>query len=395
MTASREVWFFTAATATGGGGVRHTVALMQAMSQLYGDRLVIVGRDELKNIPLPRRVGRYVAVPLRSRAQKLWWFVRGGAYDLLTPFVDRWLAEQAQMPSLVVLDRSWIGRFAARLVRRGVPVVTMHHNVEVDYVGSTLATPVLRPFLLPVIRSNERDALRHSSLNLCMTDRDAARLRTVYGLPAKTVFAPLGSFETFDQQPPVARADGADTASAFNLVITGSLCDYQTVDGIRWFISDIFPLVKKAAPDVRLVLAGRSPSPEVVNLAKTEGIQLGPNPADMDAITGKAHVYLAPTRLGSGLKLRLRDALRLGMPVVSHEVSARGYEGLFPNPLFQTFTTPEQCVAALLRVRARLPLGAAIRQQLQGIYEGHFSFPAGLARLRGILASSLPATALP
>jgi len=388
MTRPPEVWFFTAATATGGGGVRHTIALMQAMSQLFGERLIIIGRDELKSISLPRQAGRYVAVPLRRRGQKFWWFVRSGAYDLLTPFVDRWLAKRPPPPALAFLDRSWVGRFAPVLAKMGVPVVTMHHNVESDYVGSTTGS-LLRPLVLRAIRRNESLALLHSAVNLTMTDEDATRLRLQYGIGACTAMDVLGTFEPFDRAPLPVSFDRCSAKASCHMIMTGSLCDRQTEDGVAWFATKILPRVKSRVPYADLTVAGRQPSQLLQRLARDCGFRVVANPADMDALVCEADLYVAAVRLGSGLKLRLSDALRCGLPVLCHPVSACGYQELYPPPLLQTFTSADEFVAVLGRTQSLLPLAPSLRKSIQSTYSAAFSFSSGVARLFAILRQHL------
>ncbi len=285
--------------------------------------------------------------------------------------------------------------FAPRLAALGVPVMTINHNVELDFYNLTMTSLLLWALVLRVVRRNEMAALLHSTVNPCMTTHDADRFRSAYNLEGNTAHSPLGTFEMFQEVPAPAVAMRKNAEEGFCLAITGSLCDYQTIDGVRWFIGYIYPLLKKAMPDAQVILAGSLPLPEISDLAKKPGVRLIPNPESIDAIVQQAQVYLAPTRLGSGLKLRLKGGLRLGLPVVSHAVSARGCEGFFPDPFFQTFTTPEDCIAALLRVRDRLPLDMAIRQQIESIYKEQFMFPAGLVRLREILERHVPASSLP
>ncbi len=382
------VWFLTASGTSGGGGVQHTVALLQAMSYLYGACLTIIGREELQSVPLPRPAGRYVVVPRRSTWQKVWWLATARGYDLLSPFVDRWLSAAEELPALALLDRSRIGRFAPRLAGMGIPVVTVHHNVEVDYIASTESNVLLRPRLVHVIRKNERMAVHHSSINLAMTREDQERLRDLYGMAEGRATEVLGTFARFDRLSPTTPDVESPDRRPFHVVTTGSLCDAQTVDGVAWFLTEIYPRLKARVPDVMVTVAGRAPTSKVRRLVAQAGVRLVPDPGEMDAVVRHADVYVAPFRLGSGLKLRVSDGLRCGLPVVSHAVSARGYADLLPSPLLQVFRWPDECVAALERVRLAPP-DLATRRRIQTLYVQRFSFSAGVARLSAILGTQL------
>lgn len=390
-----DIWFVTTSGASGGGGVLHTTALLQAASVLFKERLCIIGRNELRTIPMPYTPGRFVSVPLRSAWQKAWWLATGRCYDLMSPFLDNWLTGIQHKPRLVFLDRSRIGRFAPRFEALGVPVITMHHNVEADYVHSTETTPLIRSLLLHIVKTAEKQALMHSSINLSMTSHDTDRLRKFHAIDSGVAIETLGTFETIDTPPPPLLVDTLPMSRPWHIVITGSLCDYQTIDGIHWFLQNIHPKLKSSAPGLQITIAGRSPTPGILDLARKAGVSILSNPANMDIITQQADIYLGPTRLGSGLKLRLKDGLRMGLPIVAHSVSARGYRELIPDPLFQSFDTPDECVSALLRLLPLLPLDLATRRDIQHRYLEQFSFSAGLARLQRILEAHLPASECP
>ena len=62
-----------------------------------------------------------------------------------------------------------------------------------------------------------------------------------------------------------------------------------------------------------------------------------PNPESIDDIITDSDIYLCPTRLGGGIKLRVMDGLRLGIPVITHSCSARGYDYFIDKPYFKVF----------------------------------------------------------
>jgi len=146
------------------------------------------------------------------------------------------------------------------------------------------------------------------------------------------------------------------------------------------------PRIKLAIPHAAVTISGRLPAKPIIALARIPGVQVIANPPDMDRIIQSAHVYVAPTRVGSGLKLRLKDGFRLGLPIVSHAISAKGYRDVFPKPLLQTFTTADECVSALVKLY-RNDICATDRLDIQRRYVDQYSFNSGVVRLRRILAA--------
>lgn len=379
-----------------GGGSIMTCALLQAFSMLYGERLAIIARPEIKNVPLPRIPAEFVSVPPRSLLQKAWWMMTFRGIDRLSPFVDRWLEKTELNRSVVVLNTSRAGRFAPVLQRRGVPVVTIHYNVEVDYVRDIKESAVWYPLGKYIVEKNEHAAFTHSVLNLTFTPDDGHRLRELYDQSNDTIVKALGCFERMDSAPlPPLSLRSRAANPGIHIVSTGSLCTHQTEDGIVWFISSMLPRIREILPNIQYTVAGRSPTPSLRRLAKMDEVRLVADPPDMTPILDEADLYLSPIRMGSGIKLRLMDALRAGLPVVSHTVSARGYTGLIPDDLLVAFNTEAECIYAVQRMAELLPLDLPMRQKIQERYASQFAFDPGVQRLRGLMQEFLPEWAHP
>jgi glycosyltransferase involved in cell wall biosynthesis len=96
------------------------------------------------------------------------------------------------------------------------------------------------------------------------------------------------------------------------------------LDGIRWFVNDCWPLVKRALPDVRLRIIGEG----------SEG-DLKPAGRDIDGLGWVQDVademrtwslMIVPVRLGAGTRVKIAQAFSLKCPVVSTSFGAYGYD---------------------------------------------------------------------
>ena len=96
--------------------------------------------------------------------------------------------------------------------------------------------------------------------------------------------------------------------------------------GMDWFVSEVWPLVRRQIPDARLRLAGRG-SDEMVHRAESGIERLGPVD-DLEAFYESVDVVVAPVRGGSGIKLKVMDAAARGLPVVT---TPSGIEGFGPG----------------------------------------------------------------
>lgn len=89
---------------------------------------------------------------------------------------------------------------------------------------------------------------------------------------------------------------------------------------LKGFLRNIMPLVRAARPDIRLVLAGGICG----KIEDEEGIlKLGRVDDVKDAFT-RAPLSINPITLGTGINIKLLDALAAGVPTISTRTGARG-----------------------------------------------------------------------
>lgn len=109
------------------------------------------------------------------------------------------------------------------------------------------------------------------------------------------------------------------------LVFAGSLDWYPNVSGIRFFVRQVWPILKQQRPGVKLYIAGRSPAPAIVQLAHSDpAIELVPDPVDIRPWVWKSAVFVCPIIDGGGTRLKILDALAMGKAMVSTTIGAEG-----------------------------------------------------------------------
>ena len=163
-------------------------------------------------------------------------------------------------------------------------------------------------------------------------------------------------------------------------ILTGNLSVRQNIDSFRTWMQEGWPVLLETDPEAVLTVAGRDPDPEVEALCRgEERIRLVPSPPDMEPLLREADIYLCPADNGSGIKLRVMDGLRQGLPVVAHRKAARGYEPFVGKGLF--LYDDAQTLRRALRAAA-VPVD---RAGMIRAYQSLFSFEAGVKRLSALL----------
>ncbi len=98
------------------------------------------------------------------------------------------------------------------------------------------------------------------------------------------------------------------------------------LDGLSWFVHDIWPLVRMRHPDATVGVIGSYPSAAVHALGAHPGVEVRGYVPDLSLDLDRAAVAIAPLRFGAGMKGKVTDAMAAGLPVVTTSVGAQGLD---------------------------------------------------------------------
>lgn len=263
------------------------------------------------------------------------------------------------------------------VVGTGSKIVTLHHNVEKNYIRDNKPGLLYRlPYRHFALKA-EHEAVMHSDLNLTLTRADYEYFAGCY--PEKqSSFDVMNLFEYNTGNA----GDVADNAEDNLFIISGSLGAAQTETALLKFMKEYMPVLNRIVPNGRLVITGRNPSKKLCLACKDfDNITVVPNPEDLQAVMAAGKYYICPLHTGSGIKLRIMDALHIGLPVVAHEVSARGYENITDAGFMFVYSDKET-----FEIKIKELLNANIhRDEVKDSYMATFSYNAGKSRLEDIL----------
>jgi len=125
------------------------------------------------------------------------------------------------------------------------------------------------------------------------------------------------------------RPPGATVRDPFSLVFVGNLAQIPNDDAAVWLCSEIFPMVRARFPQATLSIIGRNPSPALCGIAESvPGITILDFVESLSEHLFRCTVFVAPLRLGGGIKIKILDALAHGIPVVTTPVGVEGISGL-------------------------------------------------------------------
>lgn len=167
------------------------------------------------------------------------------------------------------------------------------------------------------------------------------------------------------------------------VLFTGSMDYRPNVDAVTWFGQRVWPTIRERHPRARFVIAGRQPHPRVRALASEPGIEVTGAVADMVPLFRSSAVYVAPFRMGGGIRLKLLEAFAHGVPLVTTTMGADGVD-LRDGEHALVADDPAALSAAVVSLLEGSGRGRSLARSARALVESHYDWRVvvpGLERL--------------
>jgi glycosyltransferase involved in cell wall biosynthesis len=246
------------------------------------------------------------------------------------------------------------------------------HNVYYEMIEgmARLATSPWRRWLL---RREARTMARYEGRAcgvfneiISVTEDNARRLRDMTGGARRVTAIPICVDPT--QTPMIAPSD-----EARDLLCLGAMFYPPNVDGVLWFVRDILPKIRTQVADVRLRIVGPRPDRAILRAAAGDSlIQVTGHVEDLTPHWAATAAAVVPLRAGSGMRVKILDAMARGIPVVSTRLGAEGISARHDEHLLLADSAAElaSSVVRLLRdVDLRRRLARDARRLVETQYD--------------------------
>ena len=109
------------------------------------------------------------------------------------------------------------------------------------------------------------------------------------------------------------------------ILFIGSLDWEANSDGVYWFLRDVWPRLISKHLDLQFSIIGRNPSEKLIREAqKYRGVEVLGFIEDLNPYYERSRVFVTPLRFGSGIKVKVINALYRGLPVSTTSVGSEG-----------------------------------------------------------------------
>lgn len=269
-------------------------------------------------------------------------------------------------PNLIWLDGPWFGELGLRVHRElGIPIAYRSHNVEHIYLRRQAAAA-----------SNWRNQV---AWRLACVGVKRYQLRLM--AQASAVFdISLSDLEYWRNQgvtnghwlPPLSElaiAAPSEERVVNDILFVGGLRTPNNLQGVRWLVQRVLPILKKHRPDVVLGIVGSYPDADLVTeLADEPSVRTYYDVPDVTPYQFGARVLVNPVSVGSGIQLKMIDMLMTDAPIVTRSQGTSG----FPASCIEQFEVADSeadFAAALLRCLDDPGVDQTARAEVRGQFD--------------------------
>ena len=159
------------------------------------------------------------------------------------------------------------------------------------------------------------------------------------------------------------------------------------VDAVRFFASQVLPVIHETRPEIRFLVAGSHPPPEIIDLANDRIVVTGMID-DLSALFDNCRVFVCPLRVGAGAKGKVMSALSYGIPIISTSVGVEG-AGLENGKHVIVEDNPREMARAILELYDNPYLWDRMSQEGQELISQKFSLRMGASKLEEAIDKAL------
>jgi polysaccharide biosynthesis protein PslH len=204
---------------------------------------------------------------------------------------------------------------------KGIPVSSDTHEVKYDLLRRTVnstGNPFWKLVTYLSYRFGKREEIalcRKFDLLIATTERDRQLFRKDMPEQNITVIQNGAGASFFE--------DLAIEPEPCTMVFTGLFTHLPNIQGIRYFLDEIFPLILKKKPEAKVYVVGKSPPRDIKARASKNVIVTG-FVDDVRPFMARSQVYIIPLLAGGGIRGKALEAMAMRRPIVTTTIGVEG-----------------------------------------------------------------------
>lgn len=214
-----------------------------------------------------------------------------------------------------------------RHLKTGVPLILFQHNMEAmiwKRLAESSSNPIKRFYLNNQFQRFSKWERQLSQLFdgvITVSDDDSRYARDHYQLDNVRGHVPTGvDVDFFAPRKEILSDDGV-------IGFLGSMDWLANMQAVEFFVREVYPRIKLGLPEVRFVVIGRNPPKSILDLAQNDlSITVTGSVEDVRPYLKACDLMVVPLLTGGGTRIKILEAMAMGVPVISTTIGAEGLE---------------------------------------------------------------------
>lgn len=165
----------------------------------------------------------------------------------------------------------------------------------------------------------ESEIIRNVSTVLMCSNRETQELKKINPNIESDCIPPY-IYDVSQKESIIYKADERK-----DILFIGGFAHNPNVDGIKWFVNEIFPKVKQQIQGIKFYLVGSAPTEEILALKSDDIIVTGfVTDEELEKIYKNIKLSVVPLRFGAGIKGKIIEAVYNKVPVVTTSIGVEG-----------------------------------------------------------------------
>ncbi len=272
---------------------------------------------------------------------------------------------------VVHADQTNMGQYALPFANSR-KVLDLHNALWMLYKRLAETTPVTDPmkYILmrdwPLLKQYEGELCCQFDAVSVVTEEDRELLQQA-GAQDDMIVMPI-AIDTQEQALITRRPAGP------HIVHIGTMYWQPNINGINWFLEDVYPQIKSQVADVRCTLIGSRPPESIIQRSQNDrtltvtGYVDDPLPFIEDS-----SMMVVPLQAGGGMRVKILNALSQGIPMVSTSVGCEGIRVIHERDILIA-DTPTAFAAACVRLLTDYDLNESITRNGRQTAVEHYDY---------------------
>jgi polysaccharide biosynthesis protein PslH len=230
---------------------------------------------------------------------------------------------KANTYDVVQLETLYLAPYIDIIKEHSDAIVTMRaHNVEFEIweriANNTRFIPkkIYLKYLTAKLKRYELDHLNKYDYLVAVSERDLKKFKEL-GYKNGAISSPIGlDLKLYGQESMTSKPD---------LCFIGALDWVPNIEGLRWFLENVWPDVHRLYPDVKFHIAGRN-TPSWLTTYQQDNVVIHGEVPDAIQFVNQFDTMVVPLFSGSGMRVKILEGMALGKVVITTTLGKEGID---------------------------------------------------------------------